>query len=344
VTERGKPPESIGRLRHGVRAPEILGRAGAADIERAVGILRDGGLVAFPTETVYGLGADATNRDAVRHVYAVKGRPSDHPVIVHLATAEQLDDWAIDVSPTARTLAASCWPGPLTLVVRRSARVPDEVTGGLDTVGLRVPAHPVARELLRAFGDGLAAPSANRFGRVSPTSADAVRTELGGAVSFVLDGGACSVGVESTIVDTTAESPRVLRLGGVTGDQLRAILGAEVRVGGATRAPGTLASHYAPQARVEVLGGDGLVARAEELVAAGEQVGVLAERDQGLGVPTRTVTLATPADAEEYAQVLYAALRQADVLGLDVVLAVPPRTEGIGLAVADRLRRAATPH
>lgn len=314
-----------------------------SEIERAVAILRAGGLVAFPTETVYGLGADATNRDALRHLYAVKRRPAEHPVIVHLARAEQLDDWGIEISPAARKLAAACWPGPLTLVVRRGHRVPDEATGGLDTVGLRVPGHPRARELLTAFGDGLAAPSANRFGRVSPTTAEAVRTELGDAVPLVLDGGACAVGVESTIVDCT-DSPRVLRLGAVTGEQLRVILGSDVPVGGATRAPGTLASHYAPQARVEVVAEPELAGRAGELIGSGEQVGVLTGRAVPPELPPRTVTLATPADADEYAHVLYAALRQADVLGLDVVLAVPPPPTGIGLAVADRLRRAATPH
>src|SRR6476619_7891364 len=184
------------RRRRGTRSAHQL-----LVIERAVAILRAGGLVAFPTETVYGLGADATNRDALRHLYAVKRRPAEHPVIVHLARAEQLDDWGIEISPEARKLAAACWPGPLTLVVRRGPRVPDEATGGLDTVGLRVPGHSLARELLTAFGDGLAAPSANRFGRVSPTTAEAVRTELGDAVPLVLDGGACGVGVASTIVD-----------------------------------------------------------------------------------------------------------------------------------------------
>ncbi len=218
------------------------------ELERAVRILRDGGLVAFPTETVYGLGADAENRDALRRLYAVKRRPAEHPVIVHLARAEQLDDWAVEISPDARTLAAACWPGPLTLVVRRAVRVPDEVTGGLDTVGIRVPGHPLALELLSAFGGGLAAPSANRFGRVSPTTAAAVRDELGDDVSLVLDGGASRVGVESTIVDCSAGPPRVLRVGGVTGGVLRSLLGVEVPIGGATRAPGTLASHYAPRA------------------------------------------------------------------------------------------------
>lgn len=313
-------------------------------LERAVQILRDGGLVGFPTETVYGLGADAENRDALRHLYAVKGRPTAHPVIVHLARAEQLEDWAIEISPAARTLADACWPGPLTVVVRRSARVPDEVTGGLETVGIRIPGHPLALALLSAFGGGLAAPSANRFGRVSPTTAAAVRAELGDDVPLVLDGGASTVGVESTIVDCTTESPRVLRVGGVTAEQLRSLLGVEVPIGGATRAPGTLASHYAPRARVEIVTVGEVVERALALERAGESVGVLAGAELQLDVPLRTVTLATPADADEYARVLYATLREADVLGLDVVLAVPPAATGIGRAVADRLLRAATPH
>ncbi len=239
------------------------------DVARAVELLRDGELVAFPTETVYGLGADAENRDAVHRLYAVKGRPVDHPVIVHLARADQLDDWAVEISMAARTLTRAFWPGPLTVVVRRSTRVPDEVTGGLDTVGLRVPAHRVAHELLEAFGGGVAAPSANRFGRVSPTTADAVREELGGDVPLVLDGGPSNVGVESTIVDCSTDEPRVLRLGGVTAEDLSARFGHDLPVGGATRAPGTLASHYAPTARVEVVDRDALTERVEAVQSTG---------------------------------------------------------------------------
>jgi L-threonylcarbamoyladenylate synthase len=322
----------------------VTDTASDRDIARAVEILRDGGLVAFPTETVYGLGADAENPDALRALYAVKGRPVEHPVIVHLAHARQLDEWAVEISPAGRTLADAYWPGPLTLVVQRASRVPDEVTGGLDTVGLRVPAHPLAHQLLDAFGGGLAAPSANRFGRVSPTTAEAVRAELGDAVPLVLDGGPCAVGVESTIVDCTMDPPRVLRVGGITVEMLRGLLGVEPPVGGTTRAPGTLASHYAPNARVEVVDETELATRVAALAGAGARVGVLATHGSRLELPRGTVTLATPEDADQYARVLYAALREADVLGLDVVLAVPPPPEGIGRAVADRLRRAATPN
>ena len=196
-----------------------------ADIARAAGVLRDGGLVAFPTETVYGLGADASSADAVHRLFAVKGRPADHPVIVHLGDAAQLDDWAIDVDDAARTLTSACWPGPLTVVVRRAPHVPDAVTGGLDTVGLRVPDQPIALALLRAFGGGVAAPSANRFGHVSPTTAADVFADLGDDVDVILDGGPCRVGVESTIVDCSRPEPAILRLGGTPRERVEELLG-----------------------------------------------------------------------------------------------------------------------
>ncbi len=314
----------------------------STDVERAAGILRAGGLVAIPTETVYGLAADATNVDALHRLYAVKGRPAEHPVIVHVLP-DALDAWAVDVPADARRLAAACWPGPLTLVLRRSHRVPDAVTGGLDTVGVRVPAHPRALALLEAFGGGVAAPSANRFGRVSPTTAAAVVEELGEAVDLVLDGGRCAVGVESTIVDCTGPELRVLREGGVTGARLRELLDHDVPVGGTTRAPGTLAHHYAPRARVELVAAPELGARAAARAEAGERVGVLALASDRGELPAGVVTLATPADADEYARDLYAALREADAVGLDAVIAVAPDRAGIGAAVADRLRRAAAP-
>lgn len=301
----------------------------ATELARAVDALRAGRLVAFPTETVYGLGADAASSSAVGHLYAVKGRPGGHPVIVHLASADQLEDWARSVPEPARILTAAFWPGPLTVVLPRTSRVPDEVTGGRDTVGLRVPDQPVALALLRAFGSGVAAPSANRFGRVSPTTADAVREELGDDVDVVLDGGPCTVGVESTIVELSGRDVTVLRVGGLPLEHLEDVLGRPVRRGqsGPSRAPGMLESHYAPDCRVEIVGADDLTARRAELEADGRRVEVL--------VPSR--------DAAADARLLYRRLREADALGADVVLAVLPVEEGLGAAIADRLRRAAGP-
>uniref|UniRef100_UPI002FDD1BFD L-threonylcarbamoyladenylate synthase n=1 Tax=Pelomicrobium sp. TaxID=2815319 RepID=UPI002FDD1BFD len=210
------------------------------EIAKAVDILRAGGLVAFPTETVYGLGADARNPEAVGKIFAAKGRPQHHPVIVHLAEAAQLEAWAVDIPDGARRLAERFWPGPLTLILRRGPGVPDAVTGGQDTVGLRVPAHPVAQALLQAFGGGIAAPSANRFGRLSPTTAQHVEAELDGAVDLILDGGACPVGIESTIVDCAGERPTLLRPGHIGREVLEEALGVRVEAPGpgAPRAPG----------------------------------------------------------------------------------------------------------
>jgi L-threonylcarbamoyladenylate synthase len=312
------------------------------DLVRAVAALRRGGLVAFPTETVYGLGADATNPAALHRLYAVKGRPPSHPVIVHLARAGQLDRWADGVPDAARTLVEACWPGPLTVVVRRSDRVPDEVTGGAGTVGLRVPDQPLALELLRELGDGIAAPSANRFGRVSPTTAQAVRDDLGADVDVVLDGGPCRVGVESTIVDCTGARPAVLRPGGVSAARLRDVLGHDVPVvsGSRVAAPGTLASHYAPRASVVLVTRDEAATRASLLLLEGCHVAVLCERPTPAH-PPEAVWLDAGGDADEYAHNLYARLHEADARGVDVVLAVPPAEAGLGQAVADRLRRAA---
>jgi L-threonylcarbamoyladenylate synthase len=321
-------------------------------LARAAGILRDGGLVAFPTETVYGLGADATNPDAVARIFATKGRPVGHPLIVHLGTADLLDAWADEVPPSARLLADAFWPGPLTLILRRTDRAPDAVTGGRDTVGLRVPDHPVARALLEAFGGGIAAPSANRYGRVSPTTAAHVRADLGADVDLVLDGGPCTVGVESTIIDCTGSEPEVLRAGGVGGDRLAEVLGGSaarwstptpLAADPATpRAPGMVASHYAPDAVVEVVTADTVVARSAELAASRRSVGVLAPRSVE-GLPPDVVELEPAGDAEEFARLLYGRLRQADRLGLEVLLVVAPPAVGVGVAVADRLRRAAGP-
>jgi L-threonylcarbamoyladenylate synthase len=319
-----------------------MARTSDAEVAHASDVLRAGGLVAFPTETVYGLGADASSPDALRRLYEVKGRPPDHPVIVHLASIEQLPDWSRDLSPEARMLAAACWPGALTIVVMRAPCVPDEVTGGLATVGLRVPDQPVALALLRAFGSGVAAPSANRFGRVSPTTAEHVRADLGADVDVVLDGGPCTLGVESTIVDCSSESPTILRAGSVARERIVEILGFEVPVrdDGSVRAPGTLASHYSPRARVEIVDAADLVACADAALDRGAHVGILSpsHRDD---LPARVVVLGVASDADQYARSLYTWLRAADGEGLDLVLAVPPPAAGIGAAVADRLRRAA---
>ncbi|HEX9452146.1 MAG TPA: L-threonylcarbamoyladenylate synthase, partial [Burkholderiales bacterium] len=218
------------------------------EIEKAAAILRAGGLVAFPTETVYGLGADASNPTAVRKIFAAKGRPADHPVIVHVAGTSDLKHWAAEVPRSAWLLAEKFWPGPLTMVLKRAAHVSDLITGGQDTVGLRVPSHPVAQQLLKAFGGGIAAPSANRFGRLSPTTAQHVREELADAVNLVLDGGPSDVGIESTIVDLTRETPAVLRPGRISEQQIADAL--LVQLGGTAagrpRVSGSLESHYAP--------------------------------------------------------------------------------------------------
>ncbi|MFO7180388.1 MAG: L-threonylcarbamoyladenylate synthase [Pseudomonadota bacterium] len=314
------------------------------EIERAVSVLKSGGLVAFPTETVYGLGADATNPDAVRRIFEAKGRPASHPLIVHVADAGALVDLARDVPPAATALAERFWPGPLTLVLERSARVLREVTGGQPTVAIRVPAHPVALALLRAFGGPVAAPSANRFGAVSPTTAEHVRRDLGARVDLVLEGGPAEVGLESTIVDVTSDPPRILRPGGIPNEAVAAALGlAEDALGlGASgvRAPGMLPSHYAPRAKLVLTTPEELTARAGELGRAGLRVGVFAP---GIAnVPGASALIPAPAEPEAYARALYASLRELDEAA-DVILVVPPKERGIGVAVLDRLRRAAAP-
>ena len=318
------------------------GMATDADISRAAETLRRGGLVAFPTETVYGLGADADNDGALARLYAVKGRPGEHPVIVHVGAPEQLDEWAADVPVAAHRLGDALWPGPLTIVVRRAGRVLDAVTGGGDTVGVRVPDQPVALALLRMFGGGIAAPSANRFGHVSPTTAADVRADLGDDVDVVLDDGPCTVGVESTIVDCTGNQLVILRPGGITRERVEEVSGQAVgvRSDGLVRAPGTLKSHYAPETTVLVVDRQELTERATALLAAGERVAVLAPRPIP-AFPVDVLVLDVPAGADEYARVLYARLREADRRGVDVLLAVPPPDTGVGVAVGDRLRRAA---
>ncbi|MEU7823209.1 L-threonylcarbamoyladenylate synthase [Catellatospora sp. NPDC049133] len=315
------------------------------DIERAADVLRAGGLVALPTETVYGLGADAENPAAVARVFQAKGRPPSHPLIVHLGSAEQLADWAEDVTPTARRLAEHFWPGPLTLVLRRGRRVPLEVTGGLETVALRVPDHPVARALLAAFGGGVAAPSANRFGSVSPTTADHVRAELGDAVDYVLDGGPCEVGVESTIVGVTGDTVTLLRPGGVTREDLEAVLNGPVAVpsDSPVRVPGQHPSHYAPRARVVLVGPEQVVAEAERAQQQGHLVGVFLPPDVAGADVKAHATITVPSSSAAYARGLYGFLRELDQAGCDLIVASLPVEQGLGLAIANRLRRAAGP-
>ncbi|MFI5828656.1 L-threonylcarbamoyladenylate synthase [Streptomyces sp. NPDC051578] len=319
--------------------------ARTSDIEMAAGVLRGGGLVAFPTETVYGLGADAEDPGAVGRIFQVKGRPPSHPLIVHIGGAEQLGDWVEDVPATARLLAEHFWPGPLTLVLRRGRRVPLEATGGLETVAVRVPDHPVALALLSAFGGGVTAPSANRFGSVSPTTADHVSAELGDAVDFVLDGGPCEVGVESTIVDVTGEIPSVLRPGGVTREDLEAVLGYPLAVPAASpvRVPGQHPSHYAPRARVVLVEPEKVIVEAELAQESGHQVGLFLPASLAGAVVKAHAVVALPDSMAAYARGLYRFLRELDEQGCDLIIASLPVEEGLGLAIANRLRRAAGP-
>ena len=312
-------------------------------IAAAVAVLRRGGLVGLPTETVYGLAADAENELAVRRIFAVKGRPSSHPLIVHVAHPEAMESWARAVPPDAVRLAEAFWPGPLTLVLPRSPRASDAVTGGQDTVAIRVPGHPVALALLRAFGGGVAAPSANRYGRVSPTRAEHVRADLGSDVDLVLDGGPARVGVESTIVDLSGEAPVLLRPGGVGPEELARVLGRSPLPAGTStvRAPGLLRSHYAPRAGVLLVEPAAVMSRALALAEGGARVAVAVP--DGLEVPAPLTALRIPGDIEGLARELYALLRSLDAGGIDVAVVSVPREEGLGLAVVDRLRRAAAP-
>ena len=323
---------------------QFLSNCTASAMADAAANLLVGNLVAFPTETVYGLGADACNADAVARIYSVKGRPADHPLIVHVASMEGLGDWAADVPGYAISLARDFWPGPMTLIMKRSDLAGDFVTGGQDTVGVRVPDHPVALGLLEAFaragGRGVAAPSANRFGNVSPTTAQAVADELSeylGDADQILDGGPCEVGVESTIIDCTGDVPRILRPGAVTVAMIEESTGlvigdSAVVTGGSVdekqiRVSGSLDSHYAPVATVVL----------DQSPVAGQ--GFIAMAD--VATPDGVVRLAAPKSDEEFARVLYAALRAADEQGLQTVAVAQPAGDGIVIAIRDRLKRAA---
>jgi L-threonylcarbamoyladenylate synthase len=306
-------------------------------IKSAASSLKSGQLVAFPTETVYGLGADASNAPAVARLYETKGRPADHPLIVHIATLDGMGQWARDIPDYAITLARDFWPGPMTLVLKRSELAQDFITGGQDTVGLRVPAHPIALALINEFinqgGLGVAAPSANRFGAVSPTTAEAVEEELSEYLlpnDLILDGGPCLVGVESTIIDCTGPAPMILRLGAITPLMVEESTGLVALESNPSviRVSGSLDSHYSPKAKVilDVIAeaGDGLIAP-----------------DQ-IPTPNGVIRLAAPSTIEEYARDLYRALRSADQKGLEVVVVLQPGGDGLAAAIRDRLRRSAT--
>jgi L-threonylcarbamoyladenylate synthase len=315
--------------------------ANDAAIECAVNLLRQGRLVAFPTETVYGLGADASNPAAVRRIFKAKGRPDDHPLIVHIASVNSINDWAQTVPESAHQLANRFWPGPLALILNKNPDVPLAVTGGQNTVGLRVPAHPVALRLLQAFGGGIAAPSANRFCRISPTQAAHVEEELGDSVDLILDGGACQVGVESTIVDLSGNQPRLLRPGQITRLEIEAVLQTELLIISAQsdqntpselRAPGMMAVHYAPVTQAMLCPSDRLTKKIGELTLQLKKIGILAlGRDTINRVSTESGLIRIirmPEQAEDYAKALYASLRELDNLHLDIILVEqPPRTE-----------------
>lgn len=296
------------------------------DVQRAVQVLRSGGLVAFPTETVYGLGADAENPQAIEAIFRVKGRPTTHPLIVHLGSGDEVKDWAVSVPDEAHLLIHTYWPGPLTLILKRALRVNRAVTGGQDTVGLRVPDHKVALAMLREFRGGVAAPSANRFGKVSPTCAEHVRQDLGSDVDFILDGGSCAVGLESTIVDFSTGEPIILRPGGVTREALQETLRQTipVRASASVRVPGQMESHYAPRAAVVLCPPGEAPAKAAALRGEGKKAVLLSIDDTS---PDR----------------LYASLRRADAEAAEVIVVPLPEEIGLGLAVADRLRKAAAP-
>lgn len=312
-------------------------------IQHAVDLLRQGQLVAFPTETVYGLGADASNPEAVAKIFAAKGRPADHPLIVHIAGADQINAWADEVPEAALRLAEAFWPGPLTIILNKKAEVPAAVTGGQNTVALRVPANPVALQLLQAFGGGIAAPSANRFGHISPTQASHVAEDLGDSVACILDGGPCSVGVESTIIDLSDEQPAILRPGRITRSQLKAVLQTEIRLSPQTkiRAPGMLAVHYAPHTMALLCATDTLIAMIDDLCGKGKKIGILAFSQTLSSVPCPSQHLIRlPDQAEHYESALYSSLRELDKLQLETILIEQPPDCESWAAVNDRLSKA----
>ena len=313
---------------------QFVSRCTADAMSNAATSLLAGHLVAFPTETVYGLGADASNSDAVAKIYRAKGRPADHPLIVHIGSIDGIGYWADEIPAYAIDLARNFWPGPITLFFQRSINAKDFITGGQPTVGLRVPDHVVALELLdsaKKIGlQGIAAPSANRFGHVSPTTADAVREELSEYLSaddIILDGGPSTVGVESTIIDCTTDTPHILRPGAITQEMIEEVTGLKVKdAQSEIRVSGSLENHYSPQASVVL----------NQAPKSGE--GLIAMKD--IATPTGVIRLSSPTSIEEYARTLYAALRHGDSQGLSTICVIPPSGEGLAIAIRDRLLRA----
>lgn len=313
------------------------------EIQKAVKILRQGGLIAMPTETVYGLAADAKNPDAITKIFSAKGRPIDHPLIVHIADIAQLSEWAVDVSEHARELARQFWPGPLTLILKKAPLVSDLVTGGQDTIGIRIPHHPVALSLLRAFGSGLAAPSANRFGSISPTTAEAVREELGDRVDLILEGGQCEVGVESTIVDVSADECRILRPGMISQAQIEEVLHQSLsdKKKNAPRVSGSMLSHYAPRTPLHIV----LKSELSELLVNYKFPMALLVRGKSetmsLTIPLNIHYVVMPENPEEYAHDLYSTLRMLDKNNYHALMVEALPDDPSWDAVRDRLQRAA---
>jgi len=318
----------------------IISSCTASTLKNAAASLRSGNLVAFPTETVYGLGVDAINKDAVAHLYQVKGRPCDHPLIIHISSMANLDKWTREIPEYAIEFARTFWPGPMTLILPRTNLAKDFITGNQDSVGIRVPSHPIATALLTEFEDqgglGVAAPSANRFGKVSPTTADAVFEELSGYLSrtdLILDGGPCQVGVESTIINCTQDIPEILRPGAITANMVSDLIGLQVNQiatgsnKSTIKAPGLLQSHYAPKAKVLLSTtpnpGDGFIALSE------------------IPTPPGAIRLASPKNNKEYAQLLYQTLRLADTKQLPNVIVIPPTGDDLAIAICDRLEKCA---
>lgn len=308
------------------RNSNILNGTDPLAIDAAVRALTDDQLVAIPTETVYGLAARASSRNAVKEIFALKGRPSKHPLILHIAKAQDFDLWSDEISSEARALAKKYWPGPLTLIVKRNEKVCDEITGGRDTVAIRCPSHPITTELIVRLGDAIVAPSANRFGKVSPTTAQHVANDFGDEIAVILDGGDCLIGVESTIVDCTTSPIQILRAGAITAEQIEIDCGITVaRASGESRASGMLEKHYAPNCKVELASNRN---DAESRLTGLKRDGRLAE------------ILDFGSDLEKYAHELYARLRDADHRMVEIVIAVKPAMSGIGIAINERLKKA----